>query len=98
MASIFWTAATSGNWTDGTNWNTGTAPGIADDAVLGVTGIAIVEFYTVTVDATIDVNSIAITDGGAVLSVEGADTATVTGEVLNDGEIDVTLGAAMYVN
>src|SRR5204863_2000957 len=45
-SAIFWKAATSGNWSAGTNWVGNAAPGAGDTAVINATGAN----YTVTLD------------------------------------------------
>src|SRR5271163_4021807 len=89
MASIFWTLGASGNWNVAADWSTGTVPGEGDDAVLGVTGFAIVENYTVSVTTSIDVDSITISDTGAVLSIANPGAVSVATNVSNAGTVYV---------
>ena len=77
MSEIFWNVTTSGDWNVAANWTPETVPGQGDDAVLGVTGFAIVQSYTVSVTAAIDVSSITLSDADAELSIANAVTASV---------------------
>ncbi len=53
MGNVFWNVTSNGDWNIATNWSPQVAPGPGDDAVLGVTGFAVVQAYTVTVSAAI---------------------------------------------
>ncbi|MBI5100828.1 MAG: hypothetical protein HZB33_03165, partial [Nitrospirae bacterium] len=53
-----WASAVSGNWSDGTKWSCGHAPGAADHTIITVDGT-----YTVTLDVSATVNSFSL--GGA---------------------------------
>jgi hypothetical protein len=81
MATVTWKSAASGDWSVSTNWDTGSTPATGDDAVISVAG-----FYTVALTTPIIVNSIAIGDTGAVLTIQdpGA-TDAVSGSVANSG-------------
>src|SRR5271155_4503898 len=98
MASIFWTLGASGNWNVAADWSTGTVPGINDDAVLGVTGFAIVENYTVSVTTSIDVDSITISDSGAVLSIANPGAVSVATDVSNAGKVALQNGGSLAVS
>ena len=90
MATVQWKSAASGNWTDASDWDSGTAPGVADDAVLSVSG-----FYTVALTTPISVASITIGDTSAFLQIEdpgGDDVAS--GNVANSGTIGFDTGGA----
>ena len=64
MTVINWKTAISGSWTLGSNWDLGAVPGSNDDVIIGVAGA-----YTVTLTASISVNSITISDAQATLSI-----------------------------
>jgi autotransporter passenger strand-loop-strand repeat protein len=98
MATIFWTLTFSDNWTVPGDWSTGTVPGAGDDAVLGITGFAIAQVYTVTVNTSIDVNSITISDTGAELLVASPGTMSVATNISNVGNVDVQNGGALTVS
>src|SRR5271168_4890965 len=98
MANVFWSTTTGGDWNTPTAWSTGAVPGIGDDAVLGITGFAIIQYYTVSVTASISVDSITITDTGAVLSVatQGVDAAAA--DLTNAGDVELQYGATIGVS
>ena len=66
---VYWSTATSGNWSDGTKWSTGSPPDPNDAALITVAGN-----YTVTVDVDVQVTSLTL--GGAP---SGTQTLAVTG-------------------
>jgi fibronectin-binding autotransporter adhesin len=76
-APVSWKNPVDGNWSDGTKWSTGTAPGQTDDAIITMPGA-----YMVTVD--VDAKVASLTLGAAsgtqtqTLSVP-SNTLTVTG-------------------
>ena len=53
MVAIFWNTGVSGNWSQKSNWSSGTVPGSTDDVTINATGT-----YTETVDSTYTVNSL----------------------------------------
>ena len=95
MANDFWTLGASGNWTVAADWSTGIVPGTNDDAVLGVTGFAIVQNYTVSVTTSIDVDSITISDSGAVLSIANPGVVSVATNISNAGEVALQNGGSL---
>src|SRR5271165_3113126 len=92
MANVFWSATSGGDWNTPTDWSTGIVPGICDDAVLGITGFAITEFYTVSVTASISVDSITITDVDAMLSVATPGVEAVAADLTNAGDVELQYG------
>jgi hypothetical protein len=46
MASISWTSTASGNWSDGSNWSTGIAPGTGDDVTMALNSSITVTYAT----------------------------------------------------
>jgi hypothetical protein len=100
MARVYWTYKGSGNWTTGSDWNTGSAPGASDDAFVGIQGI------TVTSDSNVTVNSIG-TNLHSRLVIGGTSTFTATdgtGPTENLGTIQVEdagtfqVGAGTFYN
>ena len=85
-AAISWTGSANGNWTDGTKWSGGVAPGLGDDVTISGT-------HTVTIDAaSIYCNSLFLTGGGSLVTVTlhwGTNKLTVTNSVSID--INTTL-------
>ena len=71
IAAVSWKSAVSGNWSDGTKWDTGVPPSLTDDAVIAVDGT-----YAVTLDGNITVNSLTL--GGAA----GIQTLSASGKTL----------------
>src|ERR1700678_4250426 len=98
MANVFWSTTAGGDWNTPTARRSGAVPGIGDDAVLGITGFAIIQYYTVSVTASISVDSITITDTGAVLSVatQGVDAAAA--DLTNAGDVELQYGATIGVS
>lgn len=96
---VTWLNAADGNWSDGTNWSTGSPPTASEAAVISVDGT-----YTVTVDADVGVESITL--GGAANGptvVADGWTVSATGTVrINDGSVlslsSGTLEATTLVN
>ncbi len=85
MTSVSWSSAISGNWTTGSNWEGGSAPGTSDDAFIAVLGN-----YTVSLTTPITVASLTVSDALAALQIQdpgGIDT--ITGNLDNSGNIGV---------
>ncbi len=97
MSEVFWNVTTNGAWDVATNWSPQSVPGAGDDAVLGVSGFDVVEYYTVSVSAAIDPNSITISNAQAVLSVGDDVTASVAGDVTSSGDIELQNVADLIV-
>ena len=95
MANVFWSTTTGGDWNTPADWSTGAVPGIGDDAVLGITGFAIIQYYTVSVTASISVDSITITDTGAVLAVVTAGVDAVAADLTNAGDVELQYGGTI---
>jgi RHS repeat-associated protein len=81
-----WQNAVSGNWTDGSKWSLGAAPGVNDTAVINATGAG----YTVTLDTsptiaglTLNSTDASFVSRGLTLTVNGPATLTA-GSVLLD--------------
>ncbi len=90
MAIVNWKNSVSGNWTIAADWSTGSVPGVADSAILGLSGT-----YTVSITSPIAVGSIAIANSAATLSVNAAgQTVTVAGALIDGGTllVDVSGG------
>jgi fibronectin-binding autotransporter adhesin len=74
-ADVTWIAPGSGNFTTGSNWNTGTVPGSADNAIIRNGGTA-----TLTLSGTSAGPRYAIgQDGDGTLLINGGGTSTTTG-------------------
>ena len=87
MATIKWIAG-NGSWTTASDWSPATVPGSSDDAVIDASGS-----YTVTLGVPITVNSIAISDSSATLSVnDSGQTETVQGSLTNSGSLNIDTG------
>src|SRR5580700_3682951 len=85
MASVSWTSAASGDWTVGSNWDTGNEPGASDLVFISVAGS-----YTVSLTAAVTVASITLGDTSAVLQIQdpGGDD-VVTGNLDSSGSVGV---------
>src|SRR5271154_1362384 len=85
MASVSWSTATNGEWTVGSNWDSGTEPGTSDDVFIPVAGS-----YTVSLTAAVTVGSITIADTAAMLQIQdpGGDD-VVTGNLDSSGSVGV---------
>ncbi|RMF59324.1 MAG: hypothetical protein D6748_06680, partial [Calditrichaeota bacterium] len=78
---VFWNNPSGGNWSDGTNWDTGLAPQPGDNVFITLDGT-----YTITLDVNMDVNSLAL--GAAT----GTQTLAATSRTLN-ATIGMTINA-----
>lgn len=65
MAGAAWNGAT-GSWTTGSDWSTGTPPGVGDTATLSAPGS-----YTVTLAGSAAVAGLVLDQAGATLAVQG---------------------------
>jgi hypothetical protein len=90
MATVQWKSASGGNWTDPSEWDSGTAPGAGDNAVLSVSGS-----YIVALTSPVTVASITIGDALALLRIQdpGGDD-VVSGNLANSGTIGLDNGGA----
>ncbi|MBI3785777.1 MAG: hypothetical protein HY270_20480 [Deltaproteobacteria bacterium] len=89
-ATISWVNAAGGNWSDGSNWSGGTAPGADDAAVITLAGN-----YTVVLDASVSVVGLTLggTSGTQTLSVSGTSLSlNGTGEVGSHGQVNLDGG------
>ena len=86
---IEWAVDADGNWTAGTNWTGGSAPATDGDALLGA---VITANRTVTLDTSIQLNSITFSNTGDgdyfVVNNGGGEKLTLTGE----GKVDAQAG------
>ncbi len=98
MASISWKTGTSGSWTTGPNWNTGSAPSAGDDVLIAASGS-----YSISAGSAISIRSITISGAGATLSPSStlnlagvlsltAGTYALNGSTINGGTISVAGG------
>ena len=81
MATIQWLTGVSGDWSQGSDWAGGVAPGAGDDAVIDASGS-----YTVTISTAISANSLTLDDAQAVV------TETATGSLTLTGALTLTAG------
>jgi len=89
-ATVSWVNAAGGNWSEGTNWSTGTVPGQTDAAVIDLAGT-----YTVTVDVNAKVASLTLgaTSGAQSLSLPSSSlTLTAASTVGAHGILDLAGG------
>ena len=86
-ATVRWQSAVNGNWSDGSKWSTGYAPGAGDDVIIDIAG-----YYTVIVDTNVAVKSLTLggaSGGTQTLSIGSSRTLTLNG--------DSTVGASGVV-
>ena len=92
MASVHWQSAVTGDFSNGTDWSTGAAPGPSDDAILDASGSSP---YTVVVTKNTTVKSIQ-TDPNALLDILAGFSATGgTGTGVNAGVIQIENGGTL---
>src|SRR5262249_52353985 len=82
-----WRAAVSGNWTDGSKWSLGAAPGLNDTPVIDAAG----SNYTVTLDASPTIAGFTLNSANATFAASGR-TLTV------NGAADISAGAAIWTS
>ena len=80
MATATWVDS-NGDWSTGSNWSTGSAPGAGDDAVI--------PFGTVSLEAGVTVHSISVSTSSGALQISGQPD-TVTTTLSNDGTVGVS--------
>jgi hypothetical protein len=93
VANVHWSYFLGGNWTDGGYWSSGSVPGAADNATIGIPGAF------VTSDADASVNSIGI-GAGSVLTIGGNswfNTINGTGSHANHGWIKVVDNSTLQI-
>jgi hypothetical protein len=83
MAAISWKTGTSGNWSQASNWSSGTVPNGGDSVTINAAGT-----YTVTVDAGFFVNSLTFDAPAATIAIASGDRLTSGGATITGGEID----------
>jgi len=74
MPIIHWRTGTSGDWSQGSNWIGGVAPGAGDDAFVDASGT-----YTVTISTAISTNSLTLNASGATVTETAAGSLTLAG-------------------
>ena len=90
LATVSWASAVSGNWSDGTKWDTGNSPGLNDDVIMNASG----SNYTVTLDVDVTggeaLDSLVVNSSDATFSASGR-TFTVNGSsTVSDGTLSWT--------
>ncbi|GAB4365163.1 MAG: hypothetical protein Kow0042_04240 [Calditrichia bacterium] len=91
---VFWNNAAGGNWSDGANWDSGTAPQPGDDVFITLDGT-----YTVTLDVNMDVNSLTLgaATGTQTLSANNRTITTIAGFTINANGV-LYLGSVNTIN
>ncbi len=77
MATIDWLKAASGDWSRGSNWVGGIAPGPGDDAVIEVGGT-----YTVTISTAVSARSLTFDNSQATIEETRAGSLTLAGALV----------------
>jgi len=72
MATISWLTGASGDWSQGSNWAGGVAPGTGDDAVISARST-----YTVTISTPISANSLTLDASGATVTETASGSLTL---------------------
>ena len=89
MAPIHWKSAVGGDWSEGSNWVGGVAPGAGDDAVIDPGGT-----YTVTISTAISANSLILSAAGAIVTETAGGSLTLAGALtLTAGTLQLNSGA-----
>ncbi|MBK5276058.1 MAG: hypothetical protein JJE30_13530, partial [Desulfuromonadales bacterium] len=82
-ASISWTGAVSGNWSDTSKWSPNVVPTASDDVIVSVAGS-----YTITLDASPTINSLTLGGSGTPTFTASSRVVTVTNSAtINTGAI-----------
>ena len=85
---IDWKSAVSGDWSLGSNWVGGVAPGAGDNAVVNVGGT-----YTVTISTAISADSLTLSDSQALVTETAGGSLTLTGALtLTAGTFQASTG------
>ena len=74
-ADVSWIATGSGNFSTGTNWSTGTVPGVADSAIIRNGGTAVLTLAGTSAGPRFSIGQ----DGEGTLLIGGGGTASTTG-------------------
>ena len=100
MTLIRWTHKGNGNWSNASDWSSGTVPGASDDVFIGLNGV------TVTSNNNVTVNSIG-TNTNSTLDIGGMSTFTATsgtgstenlGTIVVNGDSTLVIGAGTFEN
>ena len=84
MAAIFWNTGVSGNWSQKSNWSSGTVPGATDDVTIDAAGA-----YTVNANVVAGVNTFVFNASAATINLPSGDELQVThGATITGGTID----------
>ena len=83
MAAISWNTGISGNWSQASDWSSGTVPVSTDDVTISAAGT-----YTVTINSTYSVNSLTFNAPNAIIGVDASDYLYATGATITGGTID----------
>ena len=85
FAATITSTTTGGNWSSGSSWVGGSAPGSSDVVIIATTGA-----NKITIDATYSCASLTVNSGATL--VFGSKTLTVSGSVINNGSITLSSG------
>src|ERR1700686_1794001 len=83
MAAINWKTGISGNWSQPSNWSSGTVPGGGDNVTINATGT-----YTVTIDGIEQPVSLLFNAPSATISVASGQLLNPGGATIAGGTID----------
>lgn len=89
MATISWIGSGSGDWTNPSNWNTGTVPGAGDDVVIAQSGS-----YTVDITTPVAANSLILNNAGATV-LDTGDLALTGAMTLTAGTFNLSTGGTI---
>ncbi|HTW29258.1 MAG TPA: Hint domain-containing protein, partial [Acetobacteraceae bacterium] len=84
---VQWTNASGGNWSDGTNWSSGSVPGAGDDAVIAVGALD-----QVLVDGSFTAASLTLDDAATTLAFAAGGVLTLGTFTITAGTVDLTGG------
>ena len=68
-----WNSGVSDNWTNGSDWSTGSPPASSDSATIAAAGT-----FTVTIDSSVAADSLTINDAGATVADTNGGTLAIT--------------------
>jgi hypothetical protein len=88
MATITWLTGTSGDWSQGSDWAGGIAPGAGDDAVIDASGT-----YTITISTAVSAKSLTLDNSGATVAETATGSLALTGALtVEAGTFEVNAG------
>ena len=93
MATIQWLTGVSGDWSQGSDWAGGVAPGAGDDAVIDASGS-----YTVTISTAISANSLTLNDSQTVVTETATGSLTLSGALVEQPGVVEDPGARVQID